>query len=407
MRVIDVHPEDLLDREARGVLSDNQRVLLSAHLAHCESCRMERLMRADFAAEAGRMNGADMQSFVLGALQRAASDEVAVGASLMSAPALPARRRLSAMLALAGVLLVAAGAAASQSAWVQRVARVAFGEASIEQPRVALDKPAKRAEKSEKVEVPPAVGSSVSARSSSAAAAAQPVSPSWTSRGAQAHDDERIPGLTASEPPRGLEKPSRAGLAAASARTLENTYRPARRTARITNVKVAKQPLAALRAAHQRELARAAAAQPAAQPEPQVSALPPAPDPARLAQLAAAAALFEQANRARRGGKIGDAAVLYGNLQRDFATTPEARLSYALSARMWLDAGEASLALAGFERYLASDERGLREEAMTGRALALSKLGRNAAADLAFADLLKAFPYSSYAPLVKKRLGQD
>lgn len=405
MRVIDVHPEDLLDREARGALSDDQRVLLNAHLAHCESCRMERLMRADFAAEAVRMNGADMQSFVLGALQRAASGEVAASSSLAGAPALPRRRRFTAMLALTGVLAVAAGAAASQSEWVQRVYRVAFGEATLEPSRATLGKPAKRAEQGEPVGTQLAMGNGVSARSVSAAAVAQPVAPGWTSGAAQARDDERIPGLHASEP-RGLEKPKRAGLASKSERTLENTYRPAPRTARITNVRMAKQPLAALRAANQREQARAAQP-PAAQPEPPVSAPPPPPDPARLAQQAAAAALFEQANRARRSGKIGAAAVLYGDLQREYASTPEARLSHALSARMWLDAGEASLALAGFERYLATDERALREEAMTGRALSLAKLGRNAAADLAFAELLRAFPYSSYAPLAKKRLGQD
>jgi hypothetical protein len=411
--VIDVHPEDLLDREARGALSGDQRVLLNAHLAHCESCRLERLLRKDFAAEAVRMNEGDMQSFVLGALQRAASGEVAASASLASASAAPSRRRLSAVLALTGVLLVAAGAAASRDVWVagvQRMFRGAFGEARLEQrPHAGLGKRASVAEKGESAPVQLAPTNIASARSVSAAAAARPATRQWATRGAQAQDDERAPGAVraASERRRRTEKPSTVAHSgeAASERRLENTYRPAPRTARITNVRVAKQPLAALRAASQKEQARAAA-QPAVQPEPLASA-PPAPDPARLAAQAAAAALFEQANRARRSGKIADAASLYANLQREFAASAEARLSHAISARMALDAGDAASALAGFERYLAADERALREEAMTGRALALAKLGRNAAADLAFAELLKAYPYSSYAPLAKKRLGQD
>jgi hypothetical protein len=410
--VIDVHPEDLLDREARGALSDDQRVLLNAHLAHCESCRLERLLRKDFAAEAVRMNEGDMQSFVLGALQRAASGEVAASASLASASAAPSRRRLSAVLALTGVLLVAAGAAASRDVWVagvQRMLRGAFGEARLEQqPHAGLGKRASVAEK-ESAAAQLAPTNIASARSVSAAAAARPATRQWATRGAQAQDDERVPGAVraASERRRRSEKPSTVARSgeAASQRTLENTYRPAPRTARITNVRVAKQPLAALRAASQKEQARAAA-QPAPQPEPPASAAP-APDPARLAAQAAAAALFEQANRARRSGKIADAASLYANLQREFAASAEARLSHAISARMALDAGDAASALAGFERYLAADERALREEAMTGRALALAKLGRNAAADLAFAELLKVYPYSSYAPLAKKRLGQD
>ena len=74
---------------------------------------------------------------------------------------------------------------------------------------------------------------------------------------------------------------------------------------------------------------------------------------------------------------------------------------------MWFDAGNAFAAYGAFERYLAIGDRALREEAMTGRALSLERLGRTRAADEAFAELLQAYPYSSYAPLAKKRLGQD
>jgi anti-sigma factor RsiW len=51
MKVVDLHPDDLLDKEARGELSDVDRARLEAHLARCEACRFEREVRADFADE--------------------------------------------------------------------------------------------------------------------------------------------------------------------------------------------------------------------------------------------------------------------------------------------------------------------------------------------------------------------
>jgi TolA-binding protein len=49
--VVDLHPEDLLEREAQGSLEAGERVRLEAHLSHCTACRMERQLRADFAGE--------------------------------------------------------------------------------------------------------------------------------------------------------------------------------------------------------------------------------------------------------------------------------------------------------------------------------------------------------------------
>jgi TolA-binding protein len=49
--VVDLHPEDLLDKDARGELTAAEQERLDAHLARCATCRFEREVRADFAAE--------------------------------------------------------------------------------------------------------------------------------------------------------------------------------------------------------------------------------------------------------------------------------------------------------------------------------------------------------------------
>lgn len=51
MKVVDLHPDDLLDKEARGELTSLERERLEAHLARCETCRFERVVREDFAEE--------------------------------------------------------------------------------------------------------------------------------------------------------------------------------------------------------------------------------------------------------------------------------------------------------------------------------------------------------------------
>jgi tetratricopeptide (TPR) repeat protein len=47
---IDLHPEELLEREADGALSPAEQARLDAHVRQCPACRMERRARADFSA---------------------------------------------------------------------------------------------------------------------------------------------------------------------------------------------------------------------------------------------------------------------------------------------------------------------------------------------------------------------
>jgi hypothetical protein len=48
VRLIERHPEELLDREAAGVLGATERVALDAHAARCAACQCERRLRLSF-----------------------------------------------------------------------------------------------------------------------------------------------------------------------------------------------------------------------------------------------------------------------------------------------------------------------------------------------------------------------
>jgi hypothetical protein len=52
MSVVDLHPDDLLDRDACDSLSPAEGERLERHLEKCSTCRMERQIRADFRREA-------------------------------------------------------------------------------------------------------------------------------------------------------------------------------------------------------------------------------------------------------------------------------------------------------------------------------------------------------------------
>ena len=47
--IIELHPEELLDREASGMLTPGERAVLAAHVAGCAACACERRLRVAFA----------------------------------------------------------------------------------------------------------------------------------------------------------------------------------------------------------------------------------------------------------------------------------------------------------------------------------------------------------------------
>jgi TolA-binding protein len=95
----ELHADDLLDREIRGVLTIEERARLEEHLAVCSVCRFERTVRADFRAEFAALGPSQPQASKLG--RTAAS----------AAATRHARVRLLGMVA---VLLLLAGVAGAE-----------------------------------------------------------------------------------------------------------------------------------------------------------------------------------------------------------------------------------------------------------------------------------------------------
>ncbi len=94
METLDLHPEELFDKAAKGVASPDELSRIDAHLASCATCRFERMVRADFDAVAGSAD--DLDDLVARALSGAQS---APQPAAQQGP--PRRRRM-------GPLLVAA-----------------------------------------------------------------------------------------------------------------------------------------------------------------------------------------------------------------------------------------------------------------------------------------------------------
>ncbi|MFT3711165.1 MAG: tetratricopeptide repeat protein [Archangium sp.] len=101
MESLDLHPEELFDKQARGVASAEELSRIDAHLKSCAACRFERQVRADFDAVTGSAD--DLDDLVARALSGAAQTE--------SGPPRRSRRvapLLAAAIALFGVASLAA-----------------------------------------------------------------------------------------------------------------------------------------------------------------------------------------------------------------------------------------------------------------------------------------------------------
>ncbi len=108
MTVVDLHPEDLLEKDAHGLLEPGERARLEAHLRHCVACRMERQLRADFASELE--TEVAIERIGLGIEQLAETPPPRESIMVLRGPR---RRRHRAVWLLAAAVLLVGGAAAA------------------------------------------------------------------------------------------------------------------------------------------------------------------------------------------------------------------------------------------------------------------------------------------------------
>jgi TolA-binding protein len=116
---IDLHPEELLERDADGDLTAAERARLETHLRHCPACRMERRARVDF-RRAESLPEPDTQAFLA---------RLVLPERTRTAIAGPRRRfrRVPLAFAAAALLAIAGLAAAASSLSMRRDAKVSDG----------------------------------------------------------------------------------------------------------------------------------------------------------------------------------------------------------------------------------------------------------------------------------------
>jgi TolA-binding protein len=366
MNVVDIHPEELIDKLESGMLSAAERERLDAHLAQCSACRFEIGVRADLEQEAPLFEQRPQLTF-------AGQQAVERSPLVVNAPAPPSpsihpryRRRFSLVLLAAALVLCAGGATAAvvtgavkAPAWLHLSATPTSGDTTGFAASAKLARKVKLVHKATLATLPSAAASNLEAVSEPSAEPALPAPP------AAVHSGE----------PLLAEKPH-AVLATRSA--------------------IAQAPAPVVAAAPS-----TAAFAPVPAPS---SELPSAPADSEAPQIDPAASLFADANHARRDGNVDRAVALYHDLQTRYPSSSESELSRALLAQMLLDRGSPEAALADFDRYLAEDAPVLGAEALVGRARALEQLGKTEQAVAAWKQVQSRFPGSVHARLAATRL---
>jgi len=136
----------------------------------------------------------------------------------------------------------------------------------------------------------------------------------------------------------------------------------------------------------------------------QSTAPAPVPAPSHEPPEKTAAGLFRDASAARRAGDLATATALFSELSSRFPGTNEARVSEVSLGKLLLGAGRAREAEAAFNAYLRGGTGDLTEEALVGRASALSALGRTADERRAWADLVSRYGVSVYRARAEARI---
>ncbi|HYQ02025.1 MAG TPA: tetratricopeptide repeat protein [Polyangiaceae bacterium] len=370
MKVVDIHPEELIDKLHDGALTAAERERLDAHLAQCSACRFEISVRSDFAEDAPMVEERPQLTFP-GSSPRERAMPQEVPAPRVS-PSLRARSRRRWPLAMLAAALVLSAGGAMAAVITGAVAGPWLGWSSAPKPaessaHVSEAKPTVK---------PKRVGSApLAAAAPQIEASAEPVA--------------SAPSEMAQTPVAAINSPARS--VAHSKRSEVAPPEPvSARAASVSSI-----PTAPGAGAGEVPTARFDGSSRVDASSPRVDASSPRVD---------AASLFADANRARRDGNADRAVALYRTLQSRFPSSSESELSRALLAQLLLDRGNPEAALAGFDRYLAEDTPVLSAEALVGRARALEQLGKSAQAAAAWRQVQTRFPGSVHARLAATRL---
>jgi TolA-binding protein len=355
---VDIHPEDLIDKLMRAGLSEPEQLRFRAHLEGCASCRFEMSVRLDLALEA-RANAARMPQTTEAAPPVSAplGEEAAAP---MAVPRRPRARPRWVLGIIAAALLLFAGAAAA-----------AVASETVNRRWLPW-----------------------LARPSSAALVANRAAPLAAKRSANPSPLAASATLAPSAGPALTAAPSPAPVP--SGATPDEASRGRRASAR-----------AAVESAHRVPLGTQSPASPSAHASEASAVSPGASEGAAQADTTPrsdAAALFAEANRARRDGNAERAVSLYRALQARYPSASETQLSRAVLAQVLLERGNPEGALAGFDSYLAAGSPVLSAEALVGRARALEQLGKTEQASAAWREVQQRFPGSVHARLAATRL---
>ena len=365
MSVVELHPDELLDREAHGTLSPSERVRLEAHLEACTVCRFERISRQDFAAELAEEEASPLSGPLAAALATLAGPRISQSPSAppeaplpepISVPTPPAKRTGRAprsWLLVAAVLLLAGVAGAAGAERVYRVLLPAPTPSS--QPASVSSPPPSATRKA-----PARSGHGVAAPTEATSDNEAPLEPDTAASTTALPETAAVPSVLSLPRPLKLRAPAPFPMGTPLVSEPEEVTTPPRAAASFA-------PIAAM-------------------------------------PTTSAASLFAQANAARRIGNDQRAIALYRELEQAFPGTPEAKFAQAALGRLLLGQGRASAALRKFDKYLEQGKGGIAEDVLVERALTLQRLGRRSEERNAWQALLAAYPQSGYAPRARERL---
>jgi len=386
-KLTQLHPEDLFDKEARGTLTDSEHERLEMHVAQCAACKMDRLLRADFADdESDRISYSNLVEGALGAVAKgdalptkdvptkeleAPSEPLVPAASGASARnsngtgRAPVRtiapwKRFALLFAAAFVLLATVAAASERGrALARRATSMLSSSNESREKELTAPKPSTPASQGplaafvpatvEPTRVEPAPVPSAQAEPT---VAVVPEAPRLTSSPVA---DRGVPRVAPSQ------------------KTPQLPVGP------ISNGT----PIAVASSAERVPTINVAATEPVAQD---------------------ATTLFGAANEKRRAGNVQGALAAYAEVIERFPSSREAATAHALRGRILLEQRDARRALSEFDTYLANGRGELREEALVGRARAFGLLGQSDAERTAWQALLASYPRSASAEHAKLRI---